>query len=163
MTQRIILYAEDEKNDVFFLELAFEAVGIRYPIKAVTDGQAAIDYLSGAGHFVNRSLFPLPCLILLDINMPKKSGFEVLEWIRQRPGIKSLPVLVLTSSSNALDMEKASQLGADAYLIKPSNPLELRGVAESIRSRWLPKAKPEKKVKSLPSKTRQKPRPPAPP
>ena len=97
----------------------------------------ALEYLSGAGPFADRELHPFPCLVLLDINMPKTSGFEVLEWIRKQPRFKSLPVLMLSSSSNPADMEKARKLAADDYLLKPSEPLKLVKMVKSLHERWL--------------------------
>ena len=132
-----ILYAEDEETDVFFLQRAFTKAGITHTLKAVPDGQEAVAYLSGSGPFADRDC-PLPALILLDINMPKKSGLEVLEWIRRQPNLKSVPVLIFTSSSNPADMEKARQLGADDYLLKPSDPLKLGELVKTLNARWLP-------------------------
>jgi CheY-like chemotaxis protein len=132
-----ILYAEDEKNDIFFLERAFQSTGSPHSLNAVPDGEQAIDYLAGKGRFADRARHPLPALVLLDINMPKKSGLEVLEWIRQQPCLKSLPVLMLTSSPRPDDMEKARLLGADDYLLKPSDPLGLVELVLSLHDRWL--------------------------
>lgn len=137
MQPSTILYAEDEANDVIFFELALKNASSPHTLNAVRDGEEAIDYLSGEGLFADRALHPLPALILLDINMPKKSGLEVLEWIRQQPRFESLPVLMLTSSSRPEDMEKARLLGANDYLLKPSNPRELVEVVKSIYDRWL--------------------------
>ena len=136
-TSGTILYAEDEETDVFFLQRAFTKAGITHTLKAVPDGQEAVAYLSSSGPFADRELCPLPALILLDINMPKKSGLEVLEWIRRQPNLKSVPVLIFTSSSNPADMEKARQLGADDYLLKPSNPLKLGELVKTLNERWL--------------------------
>ena len=132
-----VLYAEDEPDDIFFLELAFEKAGIVHPLKSVSDGEQAQEYLSGTGAFTDRTLHPFPCLVLLDINMPRHSGFEVLEWIRQRPLFKSLRVLMFTSSTHPADMEKARGLGADDYLIKPSSPIKLVEMVQSLHDRWL--------------------------
>ena len=138
MTQpATILYAEDEENDVLFLELALKRTGLSHFLKSVPDGQQAIEYLAGNVPFDDRQLCPLPSVVLLDINMPKKSGFQVLEWIRQQSCFKSLPVLMLTSSVRPEDHQKASQLGADDYLIKPSEPRKLDAVVQSIHHRWL--------------------------
>ena len=136
-TPGTILYAEDEETDVFFLQRAFTKAGITHTLRAVPDGQEAVAYLSGSGPFADRELCPLPALILLDINMPKKSGLEVLEWIRRQPNLKSVPVLMFTSSSNPTDMEKARQLAADDYLLKPSDPLKLAELVKSLNERWL--------------------------
>jgi len=132
-----VLYAEDEKCDIFFLERAFQSTGSPHWLNAVPDGEQAIDYLAGKGRFADRARHPLPALVLLDINMPKKSGLEVLKWIRQQPSFKSLSVLMLTSSPRPEDMEKARLLGADGYLIKPSDPLELVDLVMSLHDRWL--------------------------
>jgi len=132
-----ILYAEDEKSDIFFLERAFQSAGSPHRLNAVPDGEQAIDYLAGKGRFADRARHPLPALVLLDINMPKKSGFEVLEWIRQQPSFKSLSVLMLTSSPRPEDMEKARGLGADGYLIKPWDPVGLVELVKSLHDRWL--------------------------
>ena len=136
-----ILYAEDEANDIFFLELALETAGSPCTLHSVLDGAQAIEYLSGQGSYADRTRHPLPSLILLDINMPKKSGLEVLEWIRQEHRFKSLPVVILTSSSRTEDKEKANQLGADDYLLKPSDPRKLVELVKSLQERWFSKKK----------------------
>ena len=109
----------------------------RYRLNALPDGEQAIDYLAGKGPFADRARHPLPALVLLDINIPKKSGLEVLEWIRQQAHFKSLPVLMLTSSSRPEDLEKARVLGANDYLLKPSDPRKLIDVVNSLHHRWL--------------------------
>ena len=136
-----LLYAEDEPNDAFFLQLAFTRAGLPHVLKVVPDGDQAVDYLSGVGAFTDREQYPLPCLTLLDIKMPKRSGFEVLEWIRQQPEFKSLPVLMFTSSQHPADMEKARQFAADGYLLKPSSPLKLVELVKSLHECWLSRPK----------------------
>lgn len=81
-----ILYADDDENDVFFLKRAFADAGITNVIEAVADGQQAIDYLAGQGRYSDRARYPLPCLVMLDIQLPRKSGMEVLRWLR--PGLR---------------------------------------------------------------------------
>src|SRR6185312_11469299 len=120
MQHLTILYAEDEENDILLLKRAFKMAGSPHALVAVPDGKQAIDYLAGEGPFADRERCPLPALVLLDIKMPKISGLEVLEWIRLQPRFASLPVLMLTSSWRTEDMEKARLLGANDYLLKPS-------------------------------------------
>ena len=132
-----ILYAEDEENDVFFLRLAFREAGISNPLQVVSDGQLAMDYLSGAGPFSDRSEYPLPCLVLLDLKMPGKSGLEVLKWIRMTPAVSVLPVIMLTSSSTEADIHRAYIQGANGYLAKPGNPDQLLSMVKSIKDYWL--------------------------
>jgi len=134
---RIILYAEDEQNDVYFLERAFRIAGSPHLLTAVPDGEQAVEYLAGGGAFADRASYPLPILVLLDINMPKKSGLAVLEWIRRQSLFKSLPVVIFTSSSRTEDMDQARLLGADDYLLKPSDPLKLVDLVKSLHDRWL--------------------------
>jgi CheY-like chemotaxis protein len=138
----IILYAEDEEDDVFFLKRAFQMSGSAHTLKAVPDGEQALDYLAGKGSFADRTRHPLPALILLDINIPKISGFEVLEWLRQQPRLKSMPAVILTSSSRTEDRDKARLLGADDYLLKPSDPQKLVDIVKSLLERWLSQPAP---------------------
>ena len=132
-----ILYAEDEENDVFFLDLAFQDLGSPHTLKSVPDGAQAIDYLAGTGIFADRASYPLPAFVILDLNMPKKTGLEVLEWIRLQPQFKSLPVVMLTSSLRQEDMDRARELGVDDYLLKVSHPWQLSEMVKALLDRWL--------------------------
>jgi len=137
MNANPILYAEDEENDVYFIRRAFEQAGIRNPLAVVPDGQRAINYLAGMGDYADRNKHPLPCLVILDMKMPEKSGLEVLKWIRSQPAICVLPVLMLTSSSHDADMHRAYVQGANGYLVKPGSPDELVAMAKAIKDYWL--------------------------
>jgi CheY-like chemotaxis protein len=116
---RPILAAEDEETDRFILNLAFEKAKLRHPLVTVRDGKECVEYLSGIGPFADRGLHPLPALLSLDLKMPRMHGFEVLEWLGTRPEFKNLPVVVLSSSSDNCDIQKARQLGALDYFVKP--------------------------------------------
>src|SRR5712664_4227778 len=126
MHPRTILYAEDEPDDILFLQRALKTAGLPHTLNAVSDGEEALQYLAGEGPFTDRARYPLPDLILLDINMPKQTRIDVLVRLRIQPNFKSLPVLIFTSSSRSEDRESARQLGADDYLLKYSDPLKLR-------------------------------------
>ena len=134
---KTVLVADDDQNDVFFLRRAFDKAGLPYPVHDVRDGQEAIDYLSGCNDFKDRSQFPLPALLLLDLKMPRVSGFDVLRWLETRQELRDLPVVVLSSSNQPSDIEKAQALGADDYLVKPTQFDELMELAKKITSRWL--------------------------
>ena len=136
-----ILYAEDDENDAFFLRRAFKTAEMPCALTVVTDGQEAIDYCRARGAYADRAAHPLPCLILLDLNMPIKSGIEVLEWIRREPSLAAIPVIILSSSLQASDIHLAYSRGARAYLVKPSVPDELVGIARAIKD-FLVNAKP---------------------
>lgn len=132
-----ILLVEDDQNDVFFLQYAFEAAGIDNPIQVVCDGQEAINYLSGKGCYAERRRFPLPCLILLDLKLPMKMGTDVLRWIRQQSQLSSLLVVVLTSSSDSSDIDEAYECGAQSYLVKPLSLEKRLEMAKAIKNYWL--------------------------
>jgi CheY-like chemotaxis protein len=89
-----ILHVEDEEHDVYLLKRAFEAAGITNPVQVAHDGQEAIDYLSGAGEFADRKRFPLACVIILDLKMPRRNGIEVLQWLRQESGLPRVAVIM---------------------------------------------------------------------
>jgi CheY-like chemotaxis protein len=137
MNQRPILYAEDEEDDAIFMERAFKQAGISHRLIIVPDGQEAIDYCAGAGSYFDREEHPLPCIVLLDLNLPKKSGLEVLKFIRSTPPISTLPVIVITSSLQDADIHRAYLQGANAYLVKPSRPAELVTTVKTIKDFWL--------------------------
>jgi len=136
-TAKPVLYAEDDENDVFLMERAFKQAGIVNPLHIATDGKLAIDYLSGSGLYANREQYPIPCLALLDLKMPGKSGFDVLKWLRTQPAISTLPVIVLTSSNQDSDIHRAYLIGANGYLIKPGRPDELAVMVKGIKDYWL--------------------------
>jgi len=137
MKNDCILYAEDDPNDVFLLQLAFKEAGIPNPLQIVTDGQEAIDYLGGTGPFTNRRRYPMPCLVLLDIKMPRITGLEVLAWMRSQPNLRHLPVLLYSASDLPADREKAVKIGANAYVVKPVTIEERLEFAQAIRAFWL--------------------------
>jgi PAS domain S-box-containing protein len=134
---KTILLVEDEENDVFLMKHAFQQVGILNPLQVARDGKEAMDYLSGNGGYADRERFPLPCLTLLDLKLPRVMGLEVLKWMREQPELKPLIVIILTSSRLGPDIETAYQLGANAYLVKPSNSRELHDIALGIKQFWL--------------------------
>jgi len=132
-----ILYADDDDNDVFFLKRAFADAGITNVIEAVADGQQAIDYLAGQGRFSDRARYPLPCLIMLDIQLPRKSGMEVLQWLRQVSGLPCLPVIMFSSSARRDDINNACYLGANSFIVKPPGIEERAQLAKMIKGYWL--------------------------
>jgi len=114
-----ILLAEDDPNDVLLTERAFQKAGLQGALKVVRDGEQAIQYLNGGGNYADRSRFPLPFLLLLDLKLPGTDGFEVLRWVRGQPDVKRLLIIVLTSSNLQADVDRAYELGANSYLVKP--------------------------------------------
>ena len=136
MNNRTILLVEDDRNDVFFFQRAMEMAGLTCPLRIVRDGREAIDYLSGAGTFGDRVQFPLPCMVLLDLNLPRQHGLEVLQWIRGHAPDPAVPVIVLTSSTSDRDVREAYRLGANSYLNKPSGSEELVALVRALDVYW---------------------------
>ncbi len=116
----VILLAEDNEDDVFMMKRAFRKANISNSLQAVNDGVQALDYLEGRGEFGDRIKFPFPLVMFLDLNMPRKGGLEVIEYVRQRPSLRKLVINVLSSSTRDADIERAAVLGANAYFIKPT-------------------------------------------
>ncbi|MBI2951605.1 response regulator, partial [bacterium] len=114
-----VLLVEDDPNDVLLIQRAFRKANLLNPVQVVGDGEEAIAYLSGQGVYADRERHPLPILILLDLKLPRKSGHEVLAWLRRQPELKRLPAVVLTSSREAADVNRVYDLGANSYLVKP--------------------------------------------
>lgn len=126
-----VLYAEDDENDAFFMQRAFARLAPA-ALTLVPDGGGAIAYLDGTGDFADRAAHPLPQLLLLDIKMPHVMGLEVLAWVRQQEKFNALPVVMLTSSTQAKDIEFSRRHGANAYLVKPSQSRDLIGLMERL-------------------------------
>jgi CheY-like chemotaxis protein len=125
MTETILL-VEDNADDVEFLKAAFSRAGFLNPILVVRDGEDAVSYLQGNGIYADRAKYPLPALVLLDLMLPRKSGFEVLEWIKEHPDFKSIPVIVLSGMSELLHLNRAYRLGAQTFIRKPLRANDLR-------------------------------------
>jgi CheY-like chemotaxis protein len=131
-----ILIAEDDANDVLILKKALERADIKYPIYVVPDGQEAIDYLRGEGQYSDRTKFPFPNVVFMDLKMPRMSGFDVLEWSKNNPECAVIPVIILSASKQDEDIKKAYQMGANAYLVKPSQIGDLQEMVKTSFSFW---------------------------
>jgi CheY-like chemotaxis protein len=135
---KVILLVEDNEDDVFLMKRAFKAAGVSNPVHVVRDGEAALDYLSGKGAFANRSEFPYPSLVFLDLKLPYLSGLEILEWRqKQQDSLPETVFIVLTSSNEPKDLSKAYRLGASSYIVKPPTAEQLIDIAKAFRIYWL--------------------------
>lgn len=132
-----ILLVEDDADDQFFISRAFKQAGVEARLDAVSDGQSAIDFLGGASAEKKAAGDSRPALVLLDLNLPRKSGLEVLRWIRATAEWKMVVVIVLTSSTSEDDMRQAYASAANAYVIKPADPTKLRDFARLVKDFWL--------------------------
>lgn len=122
---------------MFFLKRAMQKAGINNPVYAVDSGQAVLDYLTGKGDYSERDKFPLPMLLLLDLKLPSLPGVEVLRWIRQDARFRTLPVVVVTSSTLNVDVDEAYGAGANAYAVKPADPDQMIQLMRDFSGWWL--------------------------
>lgn len=136
LNNQYILLAEDDPNDVLLIQRAFQKAGLETVLKVVRDGEQAIDYLSGRGQYANRTRFPLPFLLLLDLKMPGTDGFEVLQWVRAEPDLRRTLVIVLTSSNLQADVDRAYELGANSYLVKPVEFSQMVNMIQRFEAYW---------------------------
>jgi CheY-like chemotaxis protein len=136
LDNQFILLAEDDPNDVLLIQRAFQKAGFKDALKVVRDGQQAVDYLAGNGSYADRERFPLPYLLLLDLKMPGTDGFEVLQWLRQEPEMRRLLVVVLTSSNLQADVDRAYELGANSYLVKPVEFDQMVNLIRRFEAYW---------------------------
>ena len=132
-----ILLIEDNQDDVLLIQRAFRRIGAVHPLRVLSDGEQGLAYLAGEGSYADREAHPLPALVLLDLKLPRRSGFEVLEWLRGQPGLRRLPVVVLTSSRESRDVDRAADLGANSHLVKPVHFDALQEMVRALGLYWL--------------------------
>lgn len=132
-----ILIVDDSSDDFLLLKRAFAKAGVVNPIYWVRSGSEAIQYLSGNGPYENRQNFPIPSVILLDLNMPDGDGFDVLTWIRNKYPSGGLLVVVLTRVEEIKKINRAYKLGANSFLTKPGSTEELQELINIFTGYWL--------------------------
>lgn len=132
-----ILLVEDNPDDVELTRIAFAEAGSGHSIRVVTDGAQALDYLFARGQHAGRNIQDVPALVLLDLNLPKLNGREVLQAIRENPATRSLPVVVLTTSAEPMDVGGVYELGANSYIQKPVEFERFVDVVRQIGLYWL--------------------------
>ncbi len=133
-----ILAVEDNPDDVFFLKMALDRLGITCQISFAVNGCEAVEFLSSKlGDPSGDPHEPaLPTHVLLDLKLPLKSGLEVLEWMRARPELSRIPVVVFTSSEERCDVDKATRFQIDAFRVKPAGFADYQRVVEEIARSW---------------------------
>lgn len=137
VTDFVVLLVEDDPDHVLLIQRAFSKANLVNPLRIVRDGEDAVAYLSGRDAYADRNKNPMPSLILLDLKLPRKSGLEVLSWLRGEPNLKLTPVVILSSSAEAADVQKAYALGVNSYLLKPVNFGDLLEMVKSIGMYWM--------------------------
>jgi CheY-like chemotaxis protein len=131
LQQKTVLVVEDERSDLFSLERAFRQIGSGFALQVVETGQEAVCYLEGKEPYSDRTQYPLPVLLILDLRLPGMSGLDLLKWIRQQPLFKELPIIAFTAYGNR-DLPRAYELGLDFYLLKPAEANSLAEVLQAL-------------------------------
>ena len=131
-----ILIVEDSEDDVFLLKKALQRENITNPVQVVRDGQQAIDYLCGKEPYSDRQQYPFPKAIFCDLKLPHLNGFDVLQWLRAHPDCSVIPFIIMSASKEDVDIKRAYQMGANAYLYKPNDLLELQKMVKTAFEFW---------------------------
>jgi CheY-like chemotaxis protein len=134
---RIILMADDDEGDRLLVRDAWESSGLDNDLRFVRDGQELMDYLLRQGVYCSPSRSPRPDLILLDLNMPRKNGHEVLREMKANPNLEQIPVVMFTSSTADEDVARTYSLGGNSYITKPLTYTDLMRVIEGLGRYWL--------------------------
>ena len=137
-----VLYVEDDDNDALLMRRAWTWVGVENPLQVVKDGEEAVRYLSGVEPYANRIDHPLPCLVLLDLKMPKITGLDVLTWIRSQSLLLGLRVIIFSASRQPVDINAAHALRIDAYIVKPGSYEEWVAMVDNLQAYWLKGSEP---------------------
>jgi CheY-like chemotaxis protein len=132
-----LLHIDDDPNDLELFQAAARKAKVQFSVRNVADGEQAMAYLSGRGIYADRKRYPLPALVLLDLKMPRATGFDVLSWIRNHPEVGNVPVVVFSGSELADDMQRAYAGGADSYLVKPIGFTALVELVKNIDNAWI--------------------------
>jgi CheY-like chemotaxis protein len=132
-----VLHIDDDPNDTELFQAAASRAKVRFAIQNVSDGEQAMAYLNGRGVHSDRTRYPLPVLILLDLKMPRATGFDVLKWIRKHPEVGNLPIVILSGSELRDDIQQAYAVGADSYLVKPIGFNALVALVTNIEKSWI--------------------------
>jgi two-component system response regulator len=148
MTREILL-VEDNVSDIELTKRAFQKSGIRFPLLVLENGQSAVDFLEGKGEFEGRAPEQLPLMVLLDINLPKLNGIEVLKKIKENSRTKSTVVIMLTTSGEEQDVNEAYLAGANSYIKKPVDFQKFSEVINQISTYWLKTNEPPNGAKEI--------------
>ena len=134
-TKHVYLIAEDDADTQVLVKRAFDQLGIATPVHFTLDGQETIDYLIGHERYEDREQFPLPDLLLLDLNMPRADGFAVMDWLRTSP-FKELVVVMFSGTSQPRDVKEAYKRGVNSFVEKPMSYHELTQTLMTIHHYW---------------------------
>lgn len=132
-----ILHIDDREDDRFLFKRAWQRAGVQLALVSLNSGEQALEYLTGNGEYQDRSVYPLPCMVFLDLKMNGTSGFDVLQWIRNQPLLRHLVVILYSSSNDMGDVQRGMELGANAFVTKPAGNERWVELLRSVKSFWL--------------------------
>ena len=133
-----VLYVEDDPSHAYMMQKAFIRAGLTDSFQTTPDAPAAVSYLEGSRTFCDRTKYPLPKVVIVDLKLPQMDGLELLGWIRTQPKLRDLPVVVFSVSQDESDQKTAKALRADDYWVKPQSADEFPRFVEQVKRRWLP-------------------------
>lgn len=131
-----ILIADDDAQDAMLVRMAAQKAASGLRLECVSDGEQAIDYLLGRARYADRKTHPFPRMMLLDLKMPRLSGFDVLDFVRREPELRCLPIVIFSSSDDPKDIKRAYAAGANSYLCKPHSTDDLSALLKALEEYW---------------------------
>ena len=137
LTKPRVLIVESDADDLFLIKRVFARWSPLCKVFSVATAEGAIDYLTGEPPYADRREYPLPTLLLMDLKMHGMGGFELLEWLKARPDLNAIAIVVLTGSGMPADLQKALEFGADDYYVKPQDHSELEKIVRDLSARFL--------------------------
>jgi CheY-like chemotaxis protein len=136
MDSKLILIVEDYEDDAKLLQILLSNTGVTNDIRIALSAEDAINYLDGVPPYSNRSIYPLPSAVFVDLKLPGISGFELLRWMKSHPELKDIFVVVLSATGDLISVQAAYALGANSFLTKPCRPVDLENLIEAYPKFW---------------------------
>src|SRR3954463_5735478 len=136
MESKLIMIVEDYEDDAKLLQILLSNTGVTNEIRITLSAEDAINYLDGVSPFSNRSIYPLPLVVFVDLKLPGISGFELLRWMKTHPELRDIFVVVLSATGDLISVQAAYSLGANSFLTKPCRPVDLENLIEAYPKFW---------------------------
>jgi CheY-like chemotaxis protein len=133
----LILLVEDRPDEIELMKQALHQAGVGNPLRMISDGAEAIAYFEGRNRYADRNAFPLPRLVLLDLKLPNRTGLDIVKWLKSDERLKRIPVIIVTSSREPSDMEKAYSAGVNSYLVKPTSFRDFVDTMKITATYWI--------------------------
>jgi CheY-like chemotaxis protein len=133
---KLLLIVEDYEDDAKLLQLLLTNGGIFNPVRAALSAEEAMTYLEGVPPYSNRALYPLPSVIFIDLKLPGMNGFDLLRWLKARPALRNIFLVVLSATGDLVSVQEAYNLGANSFLIKPCRPADLENLVICYPDFW---------------------------